>query len=189
MCSQKIHEFAINTSANPDFYDLHSLVWNCFSPDAQERNFLFRFDKIGDMGFVHVRSTVNPAKVPETIQSEPSYNLREGQQLRFDIRTVPVKRSNIGGKIREKPLKDRAAILDWFIEKARPRGFDPLRETLRVRGAVTRFQKNESVLTVNDTVISGKLIVMDPDTFYRETLLKGIGRYKSFGFGMLRCWE
>jgi len=183
-----MREFAINTSANPDLYDLHSLVWNCFSPDEEERPFLFRFDKIGEMGFVHVRSTVKPAKVPEASQTKTSYDLEEGQRLLFDIRTVPVKRTKSHGTCTETHLEGEA-VLDWFIEKARPRGFEPIRETLWVRGDTIRFKKGEATLTVKDTVISGQLIVTDPVTFYREALVKGIGRYKAFGFGMLRCWE
>ena len=182
-----IREFAINTSVESDLYGLHSMVWSCFDPDEKERPFLFRFEKIGDMGFVHVRSTVKPARVPETMLAEPSFSLREGQRLRFDIRAVPVKRTT-DDKRRETPLRGKA-ILDWFMEKAKTRGFDPIYETLRFQNRPTRFQKGESMLTVNDTVISGQLIVTDPQTFCREALAKGIGRYKAFGFGMLRCWE
>jgi CRISPR-associated protein Cas6/Cse3/CasE subtype I-E len=178
-------EFGFTTNI-VDLYEQHNQVWRFFG-DLSERPFLFRAEEtpgsvIGSM-VVHVRSSVQPAHVPETMCTEPSWELETGQFYHFDLRAVPMVRAYR----KEKYLYGNDAK-EWLIRKSGSHGFEVVPDTLWMQSYPTRFNKGNGPTVIADTLFSGTLRVTDPQVFY--TVLKtGIGRMKAFGFGMLRCWE
>ncbi len=119
--------------------------------------------------------------------------LKEGQTWQFRLRANPTRSS-----FKEKnAVKDRGKVFahvtpaqqkQWLIEKANPRGFSLAEETFDVVHTqwdkFSKTGKNKGKVTIRTATFEGLLTVADSELF-RGALLKGIGRAKAYGCGLL----
>ena len=110
--------------------------------------------------------------------------LREGQRFLFKLTANPVRR---GGKISSHPGKmipylARENQLMWLQRKSESNGFDIL--SADVVGHDRPLLRKQAHVALNRTVFEGELRISNLEKFKRA-LVKGIGREKAFGMGLL----
>ncbi|WP_347267664.1 type I-E CRISPR-associated protein Cas6/Cse3/CasE [Paracoccus sp. (in: a-proteobacteria)] len=130
----------------------------------------------------------------------PAEGWREGQRLGFDVRLRPVVRlaKAAGGFAKgaeidaflaealrsDAPRAREAVYLDWLAQRLAPAArLDPDASRLHAfqRSTVTR---NGRRLEGPEVIIHGTLTITDTAAF-GNLLARGIGRHRSYGFGML----
>lgn len=163
-------------------YELHQWLWGYFEGDRDERPFLFRADEVGEEWLVHVRM---PESVDMTLKAEPvTYSVTEGARYRFSLKAVPVRRQR--HKVVE-VLTDEAAV-PWLEQRAEVAGFRILQLEDVLSQPLVFHGKKRRRITLNDTLFEGVLEVLDTEKF-EETLTRGLGKHKGFGFGMLQLFD
>jgi CRISPR system Cascade subunit CasE len=171
-----------------DSYSIHKAVYSLFPKQADgERDFLF-LDKGGDFNERRILIlSKRPPAVPEHGIIE-SKNIPEsflaGNCYGFTVRLNPTKREKNGGKI--VPIRGKENQLEWFCAKSEGWGFITDKESLQIQNSgVQSFDKQNGQVTQNAVTFTGKLKVSDRSLFIKS-FEKGIGRGKSFGFGLLQ---
>jgi CRISPR system Cascade subunit CasE len=181
---------AIKNYGIKDAYGIHKVVYSLF-PKSQEnienkRKFLFR-EKAGDRYGKHILllSAVKP-KTPEfgTIQvKEIPQKFFEREIYKFSVRMNPVKRLSSNGYC--EAITDFEAIRSWFLTKCGTYGFSVIPETFEITGkGVQQFNKGKHRIVHNYADLTGVLKVEERDRFL-HSVENGLGRGKSFGFGLL----
>jgi CRISPR system Cascade subunit CasE len=170
-----------------DAYSIHRVIYSLFPKTGEgERDFLFA-DKGGNF---NERKILIFSKRPPL---PPEYGAIESKEIPasflnqdmygFEIRLNPVKREKAGGKIL--PIRGRENILEWFCSKSEGWGFITERESLQIQSSgVQSFKKQDNQVIQNAATFIGKLKVKDRSLFIKS-FEEGIGRGKSFGFGLL----
>jgi CRISPR system Cascade subunit CasE len=171
-----------------DVYGLHRVVYSLFpAENGKNRDFLFA-DKGGDFSGRKVlilsrREPVAP-KFGEIDSKEIPESFLEFDHYGFEVILNPTRRDAETGKIIA--VRGRENLLDWLVGKAPRYGFQVIPESLQVNHAgVLSYKKSGSTRTHNTATFVGKLKVADRQTFIRS-FEEGIGRAKSFGFGLLQ---
>jgi len=136
------------------------------------------------------------AAAPEV--KELKLGFQAGDICRFRLNANPTRRLNHGpfsGK-RVSVGQGRTAVLDWLWRKASEGGWDPLFDrrdndwdpNWRIETGLVHAWKKEDAeadrMSFACANIDGLLKVCDPERF-RETISRGIGPAKAFGFGLL----
>lgn len=130
---------------------------------------------------------------------------RQGQRFGFEIRTRPTSRRSGEGQETEKDVflraldrepermdHDRSRIyIDWFRDKFVDRGvtlescaIDTFRLSRTLRRNRSQDRSNLVPVTGPEVIFTGSLVIMDGQRF-QEVLTNGLGRHKTFGYGML----
>jgi CRISPR system Cascade subunit CasE len=171
-----------------DSYSIHRTVYSLFPkiPDGG-RDFLF-MDKGGNFNERKILIlSKRPPDVPEhgTIASKNiPRSFLAGDYYGFEVRLNPTKREKNGGKITS--IIKRENLLEWFCSKSESWGFVTNRESLQIQNTgVQTFDKQSGPVTQNAATFIGKLKVCDRPLFIKS-FEDGIGRGKSFGFGLLQ---
>ena len=163
-------------------YRLHQALWRLF-PDESERPFQYRFDSVGDKYLVLIRladdALMGDGKAGAHLVPMGA-DIAPGTNYLFDIRLVPEIRK--GNTVIDTPTDADAAA--WFRKKSEQHGFTVNRIDNAASQALVFRGKRGRRITLNDTLISGELCITDANRF-RDAMLKGIGRHKGFGFGLL----
>ena len=111
--------------------------------------------------------------------------LADGQRYRFRLCANPVhsikQDENERGKI--VPHITVAQQETWLENKSKKLGFSLGQYTV-VQRAVKKFVRQHKYVTLSTAVFEGVLEIKDVEVF-KDTLLKGIGRAKSYGCGLL----
>jgi CRISPR system Cascade subunit CasE len=170
-----------------DAYSIHRAVYSLFPQNGDGRDFLF-IDKGGDFNErrILILSKRPPTKqnygiieskdIPESFLNQDHYG--------FEVRLNPTKREKNNGKI--VPIKERESLFEWFCSKSEDWGFVTERESLQIRSTgVQTFEKQNGQVTQNAANFIGKLRVSNR-TLFIKSFEQGIGRGKSFGFGLLQ---
>jgi len=172
-------------------------------PKRREAGFLFRIERDGSPRIL-VQSAKRPdweyafqnaahllAAPPETktveLQFEP------GQHLRFRLLANPTKRlrkdscDSPGQPVDEKWVGKRVAVKsdgleNWLSRRAQRAGFH-VTQLAGIQPGYVYVNKGEA-LRYRSAQYEGILEITDPDHF-GDTLIRGIGPAKSFGFGLL----
>ena len=180
---------------------MHKTLWNGFSSDEIKGRILFRpeIDKRFNLINVLIQSEEKPnwdylsemrsylhnnpnLKNPDIKELKPDF--KEGQVFSFRLRanpTVTKDKKKIG-------LYRQDEQEEWLQRKASSGGFILKRlvvisENKLIRStAYQNDQKNE--IKICSVIYEGVLEVTDSDAF-NNIYIKGIGRSKSFGFGLL----
>jgi CRISPR system Cascade subunit CasE len=160
-----------------------------------ERDFLFA-DKGGDLN--ERRILILSKRLP----LQPEYGLVESKTIPasffkwdtygFEIRLNPTKREKNSGKIvpvqgteKQESYVKKKKLLEWFCVKSENWGFSTDHDSLQIqRTDVQAFEKDNRQVTQNSATFIGKLRVKDRSLFIKS-FEEGIGRGKSFGFGLL----
>jgi CRISPR system Cascade subunit CasE len=179
-----------------DPYSIHRTVYSLFPKDGdRERDFLFA-DKGGDF---NVRRILILSKRPPL---QPEYGTVESKEIPesffnwdtygFEIRLNPTKREKNSGKIvpvqgteKQESYIKKEKLLEWFCVKSENWGFNTDKNSLQIQSTdVQAFEKGNSQVTQNSATFIGKLQVKNRSLFIKS-FEEGIGRGKSFGFGLL----
>ncbi|MFP3042863.1 type I-E CRISPR-associated protein Cas6/Cse3/CasE [Treponema primitia] len=169
-----------------DPYGIHRAVYSLFPKTGDGRDFIF-VDKGGNFNerqilILSKRSpekpdygTIESKNIPEPFLNQDHYG--------FEIRLNPTKREKNGGKI--VPIMGKENLAEWFCSKSERWGFVTERESLQIQfTGVQTFDKQNGQVTQNVVNFIGKLRVNDRSLFIKS-FEQGIGRGKSFGFGLL----
>lgn len=162
---------------NSNYYK--NLIWNCFH-ECADRNFLF-LREYGEKEIkVTVCSLVKPkdfGKVKwQTVEIPDSYLNHDRYQFR--LKASPVKRD--GGK-KDFPHPDLEA---WLKEKAEASGFSIEASSFEENRWEFFKKKSGEHGDLYSVTFSGILNVIDREKF-KTAFSKGVGRNKTYGFGML----
>lgn len=179
-----------------DAYGIHKAVYSLFPKmNEQSRDFLYA-DQGGDF---HQRQVLilsrRAPEIPEFGQVESKRIAKDFLQhdlYGFTLRINPTKRDKTSGKtiaIRgnaEKGVTDRQALHDWFVQKAPTWGFEVDPACLQIQDlGIQEIDKGSVKLTHGYAVFLGQLKVLDREKFI-HSFENGIGRAKSFGFGLFQ---
>ena len=174
-----------------DCYSVHRVVYDLFDPvrseGEQTHSGILYVDKGEDRQERLVLILCN--RLPKT----PAYGKVETRTLershldfstyRFEIVVNPARRNNQTRKI--VPVRGRAAIARWFMDKAPAWGFAVPELSLQVAEiTVDRFKAKEAV-TLGKARLTGMLHVTDRQRFV-QSVCQGIGRGRAFGCGLLQ---
>jgi len=173
-----------------DQYSIHKAVYSLFpQQDTQSRDFLY-CDKGGDARSTQIlilshRRPKQP--LHGTLESrEISDAFLQKKRYAFEVVVNPVKRENKSRKI--VVMKTSAEQLDWFFQRAQRWGFQCMAAQTQVdKSGVVTFPKNGATCTLGYARIKGVLEVSDQKQFI-HSFSKGLGRAKSFGFGLLQLF-
>jgi CRISPR system Cascade subunit CasE len=170
-----------------DPYSIHRTVYSLFPLCEGGRDFLFA-DKGGDFNErcililskrlpqIPEHGTIESKNIPESFLGLDYYG--------FEVRLNPTKRDKKDAKI--VPIKGRENLIEWFCLKSETWGFITERESLQIQSTgVQTFDKQDGQVTQNTVTFVGKLKVSDRSLFIKS-FEQGIGRGKSFGFGLLQ---
>ena len=197
----------ISTTARATFSVLHRvdttpdgkaivLVQSTVQPD---------WSRLPDGYVLAITTGDNPAcrRIDETLRAIPSgakltFRLRANPTRKVDTKTQPDGQRRNGRRVE---LGGEGERLSWLTRKAQEGGF----RVLSVRDAPTVLdtrvtaeahaggrrstgsagrQQADRHLTLGSVLFEGHLVVEDPERFY-ETIEKGIGSGKAYGFGLL----
>jgi CRISPR system Cascade subunit CasE len=123
----------------------------------------------------------------------------EGQEIGFDLKTVPVRRvqkniemdaydldvrNGVYDRNAETAVEDRVESYMTWLEHRLQKAADVDRERtcIELKGKVPR--QRSKICYRHEIQITGNLIVKDP-TLMGECLASGVGRHKSYGYGMI----
>lgn len=153
---------------------LHKAVWKeankwggTFAGDA--RQFLFGAHFTDNHVVVMARTQDKPT-CPHTVNVPAT----TGEKYRFVITANP-------GRI---TARDEVVLGDWFNAQAASNGFEVNSLSVTSDAAAFVVKKNNPLFYINQATFTGELTVADEIAF-NKSLITGIGRSKSYGFGLL----
>ncbi|NQT84087.1 type I-E CRISPR-associated protein Cas6/Cse3/CasE [bacterium] len=176
---------------------------------GKDAGFMFRVEPHpGGRVVILVQSAVRPdwdyafhnaghlLAVPWEVKSfDPCF--AKGQHLRFRLVANPTKRfsrnsrEKNGQAVAEKWVGKRVPVpteqlYEWLARRAEPAGFSIVRDSTTVQPSYIYVNKtpNDKGHRLRSVRYDGTLRVTDPARF-QETLVRGIGPGKAFGFGLL----
>ena len=188
-------------------YAIHQWMWKFFESD-EKRNFLYRAKQKGRFIEIYVLSTTQPAQLMEEgvtlITKEFAPKFSSEQKLFFELSVVPRFHTFKGKKqslLMNYKFKNKAELQDiknsngdvmfgsylevnnWLNRIGQRSGFRV--ENFSINAVNQHKFRNKAHRISFDSIdLQGILSVTDPDLFL-ETLSKGVGSEKSFGFGLL----
>ena len=179
-----------------DRYSLHRVVYSLYddvrSAEQKRRGAPsgILFDDLGgDVRARKILTVANRMPTLEHIDTPIQMTVKKvtpeflgHDQYRFRVRVNPVHRGLRGAM----PVLDEGDIIQWFrASAAQSWGFRLLTlQDLRGPTSVTFTAQEGHVVTLNEAVISGVLKVTNRERF-QQSFQQGIGRSKTFGFGLL----
>ena len=180
-----------------DAYALHKVVYGLFEDvrsdpekSAGKSSGILYADKGGDFNTRQILMLSNrkPHETPQfgQVKTNPILtSFTNHAEYAFEITINPVKRDNASGKII--PVKGREEIQQWFMQRASDSyGFKVNPVSIQIEQiSVQTFEKSGKTVTHASATIKGQLTVVDRNLFIKS-FMQGIGRGKSFGFGLLQ---
>ena len=179
-----------------DAYGIHKAVYSLFPQQTEQtRDFLYA-DKGGDFKMRQVLILSHrPPEIPEFGQIESKRipdSFLEHAEYGFNVLLNPTKRDKASGKIvpikgdSESGVTTEQALHRWFVSKAPQWGFEVKPQSLQINEiGVQTIKKGEHELVHGYAHFLGQFKVIHPEKF-KQSFQNGIGRAKSFGFGLLQ---
>lgn len=181
---------------NPEI--LHGMVETCFSGERQRD--LWRLDELNGQTYLLLLSPEKPDLTPLARQiglPGTGWEVRDYQPLlerivpgrswRFRLAANPVTSIPQPGKERGKikAVTVAAHQREWLVKQGTRHGFLVTPEQFdMVRSEWKLFRNKGRSLSILSVTFEGILTVTDQEKF-RDALLKGIGRGKAYGMGLL----
>ncbi|MBF0716171.1 type I-E CRISPR-associated protein Cas6/Cse3/CasE [Gemelliphila palaticanis] len=157
---------------------------------------LWRVDKLGDKKYLLLLSESKPNielleqyGVKQTGATKNYINfinqLKTGDKLKFRLVANPTISKFEGSKVRGKvvPCNSEESQIQYLLKKSVHHGFSLLENEFYILENSSETYKKGKV-ELKKVTYEGYLTIENIDIF-RETLLRGIGRKKAYGFGML----
>ncbi len=180
-----------------DAYALHKVVYGLFEDVRSEAekaagksSGILYADKGGDFNTrqILLLSNRKPHQTPQfgKVKTSPILtSFANHAEYAFEITINPVKRDNASGKIIA--IRGREEIQQWFMQRASDAyGFKVNPASIQIEQmSVQTFEKSGQIITHGSSTIKGQLIVTDRALFV-NSFTQGLGRGKSFGFGLLQ---
>jgi CRISPR-associated protein Cas6/Cse3/CasE subtype I-E len=164
-------------------YELHERLYGMLcGPDGQ-RQFLWAVEA-DPTPIVVVRSRMLPAAL--VAHAVPVEAPPLGSERLFKLVASPARACGGGKKVRL-PIGDRAARMQWLDRQAANSGFTLLGPP-HVRWWTTRIVRGRQIILRETAVYEGMMRVGDPVRL-AGALEHGIGRSRSFGYGLLRLFH
>jgi CRISPR system Cascade subunit CasE len=184
------------------------------APRAQNGTLYAYADADADTLGQQARASLTPAHAAvidlDRLRSlpRPTTAWTTGQRLGFDLRLRPVVRlaSDLTGSddrgepvslrqgaevdvflatvLRDRPATREAAYLDWLAARLAPAALLDPAATRLASFQRTRVQRNGRGIEGPDAVVHGTLTIINPAAF-ADLLGRGVGRHRSYGYGML----
>ncbi|MET0743728.1 MAG: type I-E CRISPR-associated protein Cas6/Cse3/CasE [Microvirga sp.] len=150
-------------------------------------------------------AVVDALALPDIVSKPMPAEFDAGARFGFALRVRPVIRITTDGKIRERDAYlaalaqvkdgetlDRGSVYTAWLAKKLAAGGATLVHATIARSQINRVvrrDRSESVSKLHalmgpDVTFNGDLVVQDPYAF-RSLLARGVGRHRSFGFGMV----
>lgn len=176
---------------------IHASVEGCFA-DADTTRKLWRLDYFRGQPCVLILSQEKPdfTNLIEQFGFDGDHGetrdyqrvldgLRNDAKYRFRLCANPVYslKDEAGKRGKVVPHVTVSQQEAWLEEKCVKSGFS-LDETVIVQRELKRFTRQGKYVTLHTAVYEGRLTVCQAEAF-RETLVRGIGRAKSYGCGLL----
>lgn len=169
---------------------------------AMDSGFLFRIDPLPNgRAVIIVQSAIEPdwgyafhnanyllAAPPEVKPFEPRF--RQDQCLRFRLAANPTRRlSKHSPDVKKESIGKRVPVptdqlIGWLVLRAGSAGFFIEQDATTLQPGYIYMKKNGKGQRLRSVLFDGLLRITDPDAF-RQTLVRGIGSGKAFGFGLL----
>lgn len=180
-----------------DAYALHKVVYGLFEDVRSEADKaagkssgVLYADKGGDFNTKQILLLSNrkPHQTPQfgKVKTSPILSsFASHAEYAFEITINPVKRDNASGKI--VPIQGREEIQRWFMQRASDAyGFKVNAASIQIEQmSVQTFEKSGQTVTHGSATIKGQLVVINRERFI-NSITQGLGRGKSFGFGLLQ---
>ncbi|SPD75245.1 putative CRISPR-associated protein, Cse3 family [uncultured Desulfobacterium sp.] len=180
----------------------HDALKQVHSPRNDKAGFLLRIDPLPNgRAVIIVQSSIEPdwgyafrnanyllAAPPEVKPFEPRFS--KGQCLRFRLAANPTRRlSKHSPDAKEESIGKRVPVptdqlIDWLARRAESAGFFVERDATTIQTGYIYMNKNGKGQRLRSVLFDGLLRVTDTNAFL-ETLVRGIGAGKAFGFGLL----
>jgi len=195
-------------------YSEHQLLWRLFpeQPDAT-RDFLYRRENHdGREHFFYMLSQRQPqaGNTGLRVQSKSfDPQLQTGDQLRFELRANAVRTTHDGSGSKRRQRRDiveaaldahrrdsddqpiseeirQSAGAEWLEAQGTRGGFAPVSVSVSNHQFVSmRKPGAKAQIRFGRMDYTGVLKVTDPNIFVQQTVLKGLGRSRSFGCGLM----
>lgn len=169
-------ESVIKAPLSQHAYGYHQAVWAALrtTPDDQ-RDFLFKVRESSNVAYIKIRSQKNHSGATEVKE-----DLKLGHVYQFSISLTVDPADVIGGIIGE------PSITKWFKAKMDKSGIDIANHFIHFLPGVPMGKPDAKSKPWNyrHILITGELCVLNVEKA-QELLLKGIGRGRAFGFGLL----
>lgn len=168
-----------------DVYSIHKLIYSLFP--GNQRNFLYADSggNVRERSFL-ILSEEPPLEAEHGILESKTVpeSFLEYNHYAFQVRLNPVYRTT--GSKAFLPIKNPAAIREWFLKRQRDWGFQSDEAHLEIEElGLQEFKKGERRIIHNKATFKGVLTVTAREQF-RASFKNGIGRGKAFGFGLLQ---
>lgn len=171
------HELSFKLPFSPDLVNrdaLHKTIWKeankwggNFAGDV--RKFLYVAHFTGEHVYVLARTQEKPACV-HTV----NVPAKVGKKFKFTISANPGRMTS----------RDEKLLSEWFKAQAASSGFEINNLSVISDAAAFVIKKNNPLFYINRATFLGDLTVTDEIAF-NQSLQDGIGRSKSYGFGLL----
>ncbi len=172
-----VAELAARFSGKLSPSQLHDAVYDRFILPGHDRTFAFTGIHIAGGTVAYLRGDADHMPEGARAVSVPTV----GETRTFTIRVLATRSS--GGRRFFFPRNDLEGRATWFWQKAEQGGFRLLEvEELETRSETIEDRKRRHIFAV--TTFSGVLEVTDAEAF-AHTLVHGIGRGKTWGYGLL----
>lgn len=160
-------------------YEMHRTIFSGFNNKPE--NLLFRVEN----GYVLVLSSDEPKYDVDyfgEVQTKPYTMAYKSDQLfSFRMRANPTVRKMDTRK--NEPIRSEEELVQWIMKKAKANGFDIQEVMVNIEKPKVSY-KGDNKQTHHSVLFNGVANVVDADKF-KKSLMNGIGRAKSYGFGMM----
>lgn len=180
----------------------HNWVERSFPDEVDEKvrsRKLWRIDTIGDKRYLLIVSETEPnlerlehygvKNSAETKSYEPFLSsIKGGMKFSFRVTLNPVKSvsdENCEKRGRVYPILNEKELVDFLLKRSEKNGFHlNENEFTVVNQGFEVLKKAKETTKLRKSVYEGVLTVSDKERFI-ETLTKGFGKKKAYGFGMM----
>jgi CRISPR system Cascade subunit CasE len=185
-------------------YQMHNLIWEAFPglPRGTKQPFLFSIldpdqrDSIlclvqsklkPDLSAIGRQETINEIRLKSSESKQINLQIHKGDHYFYQLNTCPMKNINIGKSRRgiKVPLYNSIGVGKWLERRAKENGFLPIQHEYFIEKILVRSKSevnSKDIMLAVCKYTAG--IQVENAHKFTDSLIKGIGSKKIFGFGM-----
>lgn len=163
------------------------VLWRLESAKNKLPKLLVQTDFVPD--FVRLEASEFGKFVEKPEVKKIKIDTKIGQQFGFKVRVNPTMREFVKNLPKGKrgprlPILEISELAKWILRKEENSGFKIYHSQIDPEAPLIFKKPNGDAVVLYSTCLSGKLIITDSALFL-ETVGKGLGSAKGFGFGMI----